>query len=247
MYSISENLKTVRFLPHKIENKIAAVKMLRNSLRGSIYKICRKYHISRASLWRWNKLYDGTKEYLMDKSHRTLSQHPNAHTNNEIRHIRNYCRRNPNISLCELWYKLKINRGYTRNITSLQRLLKRLGIKYNKFDKKVKKYIPKPYHTPKNIGEKWQVDVKYVPDYCKCDNLPKDLHFDQYICIDEVSRERYIYNYMEKSPQDTVNFIKRCIKYFDYKSNIIQTDNGMEFCFFKDVKKYIHQDNYAQN
>lgn len=68
MYSISENLKTARFLPHKIENRIAAVKMLRNSPRGSIYKICRKYHISRASLWRWNKLYDGTKESLMDIS-----------------------------------------------------------------------------------------------------------------------------------------------------------------------------------
>lgn len=237
MYSISENLKTARFLPHKIENRIAAVKMLRNSPRGSIHKICRKYHISRASLWRWNKLYDGTKESLMDKSHRPLSQHPNAHTNNEIRHIRDYCRRNPHISLCELWYKLKIHKGYTRNITSLYRLLKRLGIKYNKSDKKVKKYIPKPYHTPKNIGEKWQVDVKYVPDYCKCDNLPKDLHFYQYTCIDEASRERYIYHYMEQSPQNTVDFIKRCIKYFGYKSNIIQTDNGMEFCFFKDVKR----------
>lgn len=118
MYSLSENLKTARFLPHKIENRIAAVKMLRNSPRGSIHKICRKYHISRASLWRWNKLYDGTKESLMDKSHRPLSQHPNAYTNNEIRHIRDYCRRNPHISLCELWYKLKIHKGYTRNIIS---------------------------------------------------------------------------------------------------------------------------------
>lgn len=138
MYSISENLKTARFLPHKIENRIAAVKMLRNSPRGSIHKICKKYHLSRASLWRWNKLYDGTKESLMDKSHRPLSQHPNAQTNNKIRHIRDYCRRNPHISLCELWYKLKIHKGYTRNITSLYRLLKRLGIKYNKSDKKVK-------------------------------------------------------------------------------------------------------------
>ena len=29
---------------------------------------------------RWNKLYDGTKESLMPKSHRPHSQHPNAHT-----------------------------------------------------------------------------------------------------------------------------------------------------------------------
>lgn len=237
MYSISENLKIARYLPHKLENRIAAVKMLRNSPRGSIANICRKYHISRTSLWRWNKLYDGTRESLMDKSHKPLSKHPKSHTNTEIRHIRNYCKRNPNISLCELWYKLKINKGYSRNITSLYRLLKRINIKYNKSNKKVKKYVPKPYHTPKNIGEKWQIDVKYVPDICKCDNLPKDIHFFQYTCIDEASRERYIYHYFEQSAESTVDFVQRCIKYFGYKPNIIQTDNGLEFCFFRDVKR----------
>lgn len=75
MYSISENLKNTRYLPHKIENRIAAVKMLRNSPRGTIANFCRKYHISFSSLWRWNKKYDGTKDSLMDKSHRPLSIH----------------------------------------------------------------------------------------------------------------------------------------------------------------------------
>lgn len=237
MYSISEIKKSARFLPHKIENRLAAVKMLRNSPRGSIASICRKYHISRKSLWRWNNLYDGTKDSLIDKSHRPLSKHPNSHSNNEIRHIRNYCKRNPNISLCELWYKLKLNKGYTRNITSLYRVLKRLNIKYNKSEKQVKKYVPKPYHTPANIGEKWQIDVKFVPDNCKSSNLPVDLHFYQYTCIDEASRERYIYHYFEQTAESTVDFVQRCIKYFGYKPKIIQTDNGMEFCFFRDVKK----------
>ena len=141
MYSISEKLKNARYLPHKIENRIAAVKMLRNSPRYSIHSICRKHHISISSLWRWNKKYNGTKESLMDKSHRPLSKHPNAHSNYEIRNIRNYCKRNPNISLCELWYKLKINKEYKRNIVSLYRILKRLGIKYNKSDKKKIKNI----------------------------------------------------------------------------------------------------------
>lgn len=246
MNSISENLESARYLPHNLSNRIAAVKMYRNSPRGSIFNICKKYHISRYSLWRWNKLYDGTKESLMDKSHKPKTKHPTAHTNTEIRHIRNYCRRNPNISLCELWYKLKRQKGYTRNITSLYRLLKRLNIKYNKSEKQVKKYIPKKYHTPKNIGEKWQVDVKYVPDSCKSINLPKDLHFYQYTCIDEASRERYIYHYYEQTPQSTVDFVKRCINYFGYQPKIIQTDNGIEFCYFRDVKKIHPFDNFCK-
>lgn len=57
MYIISKDLKSARYLPHKLENRIAAVKMLRNSPRGSIANICRKYHISRSSLWRMMHLY----------------------------------------------------------------------------------------------------------------------------------------------------------------------------------------------
>ena len=62
---------------------------------GDINYVCRKYHISRTSLWRWNKAYDGTKESITDKSHKPKRKHPNAHTNQEIRWIRNYVRRNP--------------------------------------------------------------------------------------------------------------------------------------------------------
>lgn len=99
---------------------------------GDINYVCRKYHISRVSLWRWNKVYDGTNESITDKSHRPKSKHPNAHTNQEIRWIRNYVRRNPRITLCELWVKLKREKGYTRTITALYRVMRRLNIKFYK-------------------------------------------------------------------------------------------------------------------
>ena len=47
-----------RYLPHKLNTRIYAVEMYRNC--GDIGYVCRKYHISRTSLWRWNKRYDGT-------------------------------------------------------------------------------------------------------------------------------------------------------------------------------------------
>ena len=88
-----ENKNTKRYLPHDLKTKIHAVETYRNS--GDIEYTCRKYHISRYSLWRWNKKYDGTKESLEDKSHKPKTRHPNAHTNQEIRWIRNYVKRNP--------------------------------------------------------------------------------------------------------------------------------------------------------
>lgn len=128
MTSISRNATS--YLPHELKTRIFAVETYRNG--NNIDYVCRKYHISRISLWRWNKKYNGTPESLMDKSHRPLSKHPNSHTDLEIKWIKDLIRRNPHITLCELWIKLKKNKGYNRHIVSLYRLLKKLDfiIKY---------------------------------------------------------------------------------------------------------------------
>ena len=55
---------------------------------------------------RWNKKFDGTKESLVDKSHKPKTQHPNAHSEQELKWIKDYHRRNPNISVCELYGRL---------------------------------------------------------------------------------------------------------------------------------------------
>ena len=51
---ITQNQKNIkRYLPHEIKTRENAVKMYRNC--NDIGYVCRKYHISRTSLWRWNK------------------------------------------------------------------------------------------------------------------------------------------------------------------------------------------------
>jgi transposase InsO family protein len=54
--------------------------------------------------------------------------------------------------------------------------------------------------------------------------------------IDEASRERFIYPYLEQSSYSTVDFVKRAIAYFGYKPKIIQSDNGFEFTHNKETK-----------
>ena len=144
---ITENLqKTQRYIPHTLETRLAAVKTYRN--KNSISFICRRYKVSKASLMRWNKKYDGTKESLMDKSHKPHSQHPNAHTAEELAWIKNLIKRNPNISMIELYAKLKFNKRYNRHPCSLFRVLRKLGF-YKDIEKKAKPYIPKPYNIQK--------------------------------------------------------------------------------------------------
>lgn len=217
-----------RYIPHELSTRIHAVKTYRQY--GDVSYVCRKYKISKSSLMRWNKRYDGTRESLMDKSHRPHTIHPNSHTETELKWIMDYHRRNPNISVCELYGRLKTKKGYSRHPGSLYRVFVRLG-----FSKKVKStkdpYKPKPYDTPSELGVKWQMDVKYVPRACYSGK--DDEKFYQYTVIDEASRQRFIYPYREQSSYSTVDFVKRAIKYFGYKPETIQTDNGAEFTHFK--------------
>lgn len=224
--------QTQRYLPHTLETRYHALKTYRNG--ASIRFVTRKYKISKSSLMRWNKRFDGSKESLMNHSKKPKSIHPNAHTEEELKWIRDLIRRNPDSTMIELYAKLKCHKGYNRHPCSLFRLLRKLG--YFKEEKKKKKpYIPKPYDTPGKPGIKWQLDVKYIPKNCYVGKIPDK--FYQYTVIDEASRERFIYPFKEQSSYTTVHFVKMAIKYFGYKPEIIQTDNGFEFTHFKETDR----------
>ena len=73
--------------------------------------------------------------------------------------------------------KLKRKKGYTRTITALYRVMRRLNIKFYKgmnVKNTSKKKHNQHYETPKKIGEKGQMDVKYVPNECKRKEIQTD-------------------------------------------------------------------------
>ena len=96
MNSITQNK---RYCPHLFETKLHSVEVYRQT--KDISFVCRRYHISKASLMRWNRAYDGTKESLMEKSHKPLSTHPNAHTAEELK-MKRYLIRSNNIAMAVL-------------------------------------------------------------------------------------------------------------------------------------------------
>jgi len=238
MNSIAQNR---RYLPHEITTKIHAVEAYRQT--RDIGYVCRKYHVSKASLMRWNQRYDGTKETLVNKSHRPLSQHPRSHTEMELKWIRDLHRRNPNISLCEMYGKL-LAKGYTRHPGSLYRVLIRLGYRSHAVStKKLSKHLGE-YQTPTQLGKKWQMDVKYVPKACNA-SAEKEQHY-QYTMVEEASRVRFIWAYREQSGYSTVDFVQRAIAFFGYKPEEIQTDNGAEFTNFRKTKRIHAFDLFCQ-
>lgn len=206
------------------KEKMFAIKALQKS---NIFIVCRRYKINRSTLWRWRKQYDGTLQSLAPKFSRKGIHLPNEQTQYEKQAIQNLVRRNPEIGLNELYGKLCREYGYNRNPATLYRYLRRN--RFYEIKRKVP-YKPKPYDTPVMYGEKWQLDVKYVPLSCYTGCDVQQQYF-QYTMIDEATRKRFIYAYKEQIQDSTVDFVLRAFKFFGYKPKIIQTDNGWEFTF----------------
>ena len=127
-----------------------------------VLKASRRYNKARSYIYFWLKRYGDTIASLACRSRKPLS-HPEAHSEAELKLIRDVRRRNPKLGQTEFWYRLTLN-GYTRPPGSLYRVMKRLG--YAGTDKPKKKYIPKPYEQMTFPGERVQIDVKFVPLSC---------------------------------------------------------------------------------
>ena len=197
------------------------------SLKYGVTEAAKRYKQHRKTIYRWREKYDGSRKSLANKSRRPHS-HPNQHTQEEIKMIKKYKAQNPDAGLVVLWIKL-IKNGYTRQITSLYRVMQRLGI-YKKTPSKKKAYEPKPYQKMSHPGERVQIDVKYVPQKCMSKEL-KELEekYYQYTAIDEYTRQRVLWASKEHSTYASTQFLEIIIKKFKYKIECIQTDNGFEF------------------
>ena len=198
--------------------------LIKYSQKNGVTKAAIKYNTNRQYIYRWLRRYDGTPQSLANHSHRPHS-HPNQHRPEELKLIVDMRRRNPEAGLVVFWVKL-MQRGYSRSITGLYRVLRKQGQMAVKPPNP--KYIPKPYETMYYPGQRVQVDVKHVPAACIVGDA-KGKKFYQYTAIDEYSRFRYLEAFEEASTYTSKLFLEHMLKAFRFKVECVQTDNGFEF------------------
>jgi len=198
--------------------------LIKYSEKYGVSKAAIKYKTNRQYIYRWKRRYDGTIESLRERSRRP-HRHPNQHTPEEIKLIMDMRRRNPDAGLVVFWVKL-MQRGYTRSIPGLYRLLRRQGIMAVKPANP--KYVAKPYEQMAYPGQRIQIDVKFVPSVCLV-NEAKGQKFYQYTAIDEFSRWRFVEAFEEHSSYSSAQFLDHLIKAFPCPIECVQTDNGQEF------------------
>jgi transposase InsO family protein len=201
--------------------------LVKYALSQGVNKASRKYDKSRSYIYFWLKRYNGDISSLACRSRRP-KHHPQEHTQEEIALIHLYQKRNKELGLYELWFKLR-KQGYTRHYVSLFRVMRREGLVRQKTDKK-KKYEAQAYEQMQYAGERIQVDVKVVPRGCIEDQNWK--RYYQYTAIDEYSRLRYLEAFQTADTFSSATFIEHAISWFKQKGiqvECVQTDNGVEF------------------
>lgn len=211
-------------------NSITQDMRFRLSIVKSYYRVgatktAIRYKVTRQFVYFWIHRYDGDIHSLADHSHKP-HHHPNQHSDLELKWIKDLRKRNPDMGLIDFWLRLKELHDYSRSISSLYRVMRSLSMFP---DKKPRiKRVNKLYHTPKIPGEKIQIDVKYVPKQCLAGML-NDTKLYQYTAIDEATRLRFLAFYEEHSTYSSTCFLEACMKFFPFKIQCVQTDNGVEF------------------
>ena len=201
------------------------LRVVRSAKSGNVSAAARLHRVSRQSVHRWIRRYDGTLESLMDRSHRPR-WHPSQHTRQETEMALRVRRHNKRLGLVCLWVRLQMDFGYRRSLPALYKLLRREGAIAP--PKRRPRRKPKPYEPILVPGERVQMDVKYVPKECLVGAL-RGKRLYQYTAIDECTRFRHVAVFDELSTYNSVEFLKQVLDRFPFEIACVQTDNGAEF------------------
>lgn len=220
------------------ENKLAKNKerIVKYAKKHGKQKAHYNYQEPLSNIKRWCKQYDGTWQSLLNKSRRPHT-HPNQHTLYEesiILEVWKYC----GFKGVDYVYTELVNKySYKRTIWGLYHALRRLGkIEHSKKRGRSNYRQCTPCEIP---GEKVQIDVKVVPASCiKGKHRSEGKKMYQWTAIDECTRDRFTYGYEEHTAENSLDFLKRFLKWFPFEVMCIQTDNGTEFTY-----KFISENN----
>lgn len=181
-----------------------------------------RYRVSRKTVYKWKKRYDGTVESLRDQSRRPHSN-PRKTTEEELRKIIRRLKQCNWTDLILAYQKSVEKDGYTKSYGCFRRQAAKL--KQQKKNRKPCKPKHKVYERAEYPGQKIQLDVKYVPSVCVLNGRK----YYQYTAVDECTRWTYREMYEEHSTYSSKEFLEDLIRKAPFPIRMIQTDNGTEF------------------
>ena len=196
-------------------------RMMEYCERHGLTKTAIRYRVSRKTVSKWRKRWDGKPGSLEDRSRRPKHS-PREHTETEMRLIRRVLKKVHWEDLLQAYQILKEKKGYQRSYGGFKRIAAKLKAAK---EKKKKSRKPKPYQRAEYPGQKLQLDVKYVPLHCSVEGR----QYYQFTAKDECTRWTYREMYDEHSTYSAKDFLTKLIQHAPFPIREIQTDNGTEF------------------
>ena len=214
-----------RRLPRDRETRVHAVRRAVVS-KWPIKKVCGYYHVSRATLWRWVRRYDGTEESLLPLSHRPKPGYPAKQGPGLARKAVALRRRNPGDPAVDVWARCRMA-GLRMRCRACLRILRREGFSEPCRTNPKRKHGRPCQKTPPYPGDKRRTGVKFVPKGCRAPGL--EGRSCQHAVLDEASRRRYLRFSDERSMREAAAAFREAVEFFGYAPRVLQTDNGTKF------------------
>lgn len=131
-------------------------RVLKYAAKHGVTRAAERYRMSRKTVHKWKRRYDGTVESLKNRSRAPLHS-PLKQSDWEIQLVQRYAKKYPRDLL--LGYEKAQKSGYVRSYGCF----KRTASKLRPPEKKKRARQNKPYERAAYPGQKLQVDVKFVP------------------------------------------------------------------------------------
>jgi hypothetical protein len=195
-------------------------RMMEYAMKHGTTETAIRYRTSRKTVNKWKHRWDGTPKSLKDRNRKPKSS-PRSHTEDELKLIRRVLKKVCWVDLIQA-FQILLEKGYNRSYGGFKRVTAKLRAAK---PKKRKKRKPKPYQRAAYPGQKLQLDVKFVPNYCCVDGKK----YYQFTAKDECSRWTYREMYDEHSTYSAHDFLIKLVQHAPFPIREIQTDNGTEF------------------
>ena len=193
-------------------------RILKWAEKKSVTAAAIRYKVSRKTVYKWRKRYDGTLESLKERS-RAPHHIARKQTEEERAQVMRYAKRYGGDLL--LGHERARANGYSRSYGCFKRTASQLL----RPGKKRRKRKNKPYQRAEYPGQKIQIDVKFVPSYC----VAGGGKYYQFTAKDECTRWTYREMYDEHSSVSAKDFLEKLVRSAPFPIRMVQTDNGAEF------------------
>ena len=186
--------------------------------------ISRWYHVSRKTIYKWEKLWDGTLESLRDRS-RAPHHMPRKQSAEQMKIVERLSKRYDWKDPIRAYQEAIERYGYQYSYACFKRTARLVNCSGKPAQNRRKN---KPYQRAEYPGQKVQIDVKFVPSEC----VTNGEKYYQYTAVDECTRWTFREMYAEHSTYSSYQFLKLLIEKAPFAIREVQTDNGSEFTNF---------------